>query len=220
VRYVSAKTRSWEQAERAAQAERDKRNPIKIELLKIAENEAAKEASEAAKATTLKAAFEQFLGELKTQRSSSLNAYRSTTRRLQRWADEHKLKHVGDVTGQMLDKWRSEWGPEARKEEDRLALTTQSALLTRVKAFFAWATGILMIDHNPALALKAITPGESDTMPLAPRQYEEVLEATGQYDFECRYNAAKVGQQLRAIFLIQRWTGLRIGDLAPAKRIP
>ena len=40
--YVSAKTRSWEQAERVAQAERDKRDPVKIELQKIAEQEATK----------------------------------------------------------------------------------------------------------------------------------------------------------------------------------
>jgi formylmethanofuran dehydrogenase subunit E len=35
--YVSAKTRSWEQAERVAARERDKRDPVKIELQKIAE---------------------------------------------------------------------------------------------------------------------------------------------------------------------------------------
>jgi hypothetical protein len=42
--YVSAKTRSWEQAERLAQAERDKRDPVKAKLQNIAESEAAKDA--------------------------------------------------------------------------------------------------------------------------------------------------------------------------------
>jgi hypothetical protein len=42
--YVSAKTRSWEQAERIAQAERDKRDPVKVKLQNIAESEAAKDA--------------------------------------------------------------------------------------------------------------------------------------------------------------------------------
>ncbi len=45
---VSAKTRSWQQAERMAQAERDKRDPVKIELQTIAEQEAAKAAKQAA----------------------------------------------------------------------------------------------------------------------------------------------------------------------------
>src|SRR5271165_4088862 len=41
VRYVSARTRSWEQAERVAQSERDKRDPVKLELQRIAEQKAA-----------------------------------------------------------------------------------------------------------------------------------------------------------------------------------
>src|ERR1039457_2107268 len=43
-RYMSAKTRSWEESERLAQAERDKRDPVKLKLQKIAESEAAKDA--------------------------------------------------------------------------------------------------------------------------------------------------------------------------------
>jgi hypothetical protein len=45
VRYISAKTRSWEQAEKAAQAERDLWDPEKIALQRIAEGEAAKSAA-------------------------------------------------------------------------------------------------------------------------------------------------------------------------------
>jgi site-specific recombinase XerD len=181
-------------------------------LSRIAEGEAKKEAAKALTDTAFTKAIQQYLGGMKTQRGSSLNAYRSTMRRLQRWADAQSIANVGDVTGQMLDRWRSEWSPEAKEKENRLALTTQAVLLTRVKAFFAWATSIRMIDHNPALAIKAITPGPSETMPLTAKQFELVLESTRKYDAECRYNAAKVGEQLRAIFLIQRWTGLRISD--------
>lgn len=46
-RMVSAKTRSWEQAEKAAQAEREKRDPALIEL-KSLEDRAAKEVAELA----------------------------------------------------------------------------------------------------------------------------------------------------------------------------
>jgi len=49
-------------------------------------------------------------------------------------------------------------------------------------------------------------------MQLTAKQFEEVLESTWKYDAECRYKSAKVGQHLRAVFLVQRWTGLRIGD--------
>lgn len=37
-RYMSAKTRSWEEAERVARAELDKRDPVKIALQQISAN--------------------------------------------------------------------------------------------------------------------------------------------------------------------------------------
>jgi hypothetical protein len=42
--------RPWEQAERVARAERDQRDPVKIKLQKIAEQEATKAAKEGARA--------------------------------------------------------------------------------------------------------------------------------------------------------------------------
>jgi site-specific recombinase XerD len=211
-KYISAKTRSWEQAERAAQDERDKRDPVKIELQKIAEREAAKEAAEALRHVPFGEALDQWIGGMKTQRSTSLAAYRSTVRRMRRWADSNGVASLQDVTRKMLDQWRSEWSPEAEAKQNQLALNSQAALLTRIKAFFAWATENELLDRNPALALDAITLNESQTWPLTPEQFEQVLESTRRYDAECRYESARVGQQLRAIFQVQRWTGLRIGD--------
>jgi len=37
--------------------------------------------------------------------------------------------------------------------------------------------------------------------------------ATYKLDVEARYESAKVGQHLRAVFLVQRCTGLRVGDV-------
>ncbi len=211
--YISAKTRSWEQAERVAQSERDKRDPVKIELQKIAEDEAAREAVRQAKLKPLDEALEQWLSGMKGPRATSLEAYKSTARRLQRWANSKDIANVSDVTPGLLDQWRSSWAPDAKSEENRLALTTQAALLTRVKSFFRWLTAMGYLDRNPALLLKAITPNESETMPLTPKQFDEVMESTKQLDADARYKSAKVGVYLRAIFLIQRWTGLRIGDV-------
>ncbi len=66
VRYVSAKTRCWEEAERVALSEREKRDPVKLELLKIAENEVAKEAAIQAKLKPLEAALEQWITGMKS----------------------------------------------------------------------------------------------------------------------------------------------------------
>jgi site-specific recombinase XerD len=199
--YVSARTRSWEQAERVAQAERDKRDPVKLELQKIAESEAAKDA---VRLKPIGEALEQWLSGMKKPGESSVEAYRSTTRKIQRWAEGAGVVCVSDVTPDLLDAWRSSWTS---------ALTTQAALLARVKSFFRWATAMEYTRCNPALTLKAVTPNESQTWPLTPTQFEALLSATQRLDADARYKSAKVGQHLRAIFLVQRWTGLRVGDV-------
>jgi len=61
--------------------------------------------------------------------------------------------------------------------------------------------------------LKAVTPEDSQTWPLTPQQFEELLAATHKLDAEARYKSAQVGEHLRALFLVQRWTGLRVGDV-------
>jgi hypothetical protein len=110
-RYLSAKTRSWEQAERMAQAERDLRDSVQIELQRIAESEAAKDAL---RLKPLGDALEQWLAGMKTPGEASVDAYRSTMRKIQRWADR-----VGRCPRQrcdpaLLDEWRASWSPNAK----------------------------------------------------------------------------------------------------------
>jgi integrase/recombinase XerD len=112
-----------------------------------------------------------------------------------------------------LDSWRSAWSPDARDKDNRLALTTQAALLTRIKAFFSWSVALDHVKKDPAARLPAITTEDSQTWPLTPSQFDELLKATNRLDQEARYKASAVGQHLRAAFLVQRWTGLRIGDV-------
>lgn len=95
---MSAKTRSWEQAERAAQAERDKRDPVKIELQKIAEQEAAKVAVQL---KPLKDTLEQWLTGMKGPGQTSINSYRSTTRKIQRRAKRVGVVYVSEASPAM-----------------------------------------------------------------------------------------------------------------------
>jgi site-specific recombinase XerD len=85
--------------------------------------------------------------------------------------------------------------------------------LTRVKAFFRWATAMEYAKRNPSLVLKAITPDQRQTWPLTAAQFEELLAATHKLDADARYQSAKVGQHLRAVFRVQRQIGLRVGDV-------
>jgi len=50
-------------------------------------------------------------------------------------------------------------------------------------------------------------------MPLTPKQFDEVIAATYKYDEERRVDKDRFGADLRAVFLVQRWTGLRLTDV-------
>jgi site-specific recombinase XerD len=117
------------------------------------------------------------------------------------------------MTPALLDKWCGSWAPDAVDKTNKLALTSQAALLTRIKAFYCWATALNFIEKNPTLDVKAITPEDSQTWSLTPKQFDELLDATYLFDADAHKSSARVGQQLRAIFLVQRWTGLRVGDV-------
>ena len=204
--YRSAKTRSWEQAERVAAQERDRRDPVKIELKKIADLRKPL-------LTTMKEALTQWIDGMKGPADTSIAAYRSTKKRIERWAERAGVTYVSDATPAQLDAWRAAWAPDAELKDNRLALTTQATLVIRVKSFFYWATAMEYTVRDPTLLLKPITPNDSRTWPLTPNQFVELLAATYKFDEEARFKRAKVGQWLRAIFLVQRWTGLRIGDV-------
>jgi hypothetical protein len=204
--YVSAKTRSWEQAERVAVHERDKRDPVKIELRKIADLRKPL-------LTTMKDALKLWIDGMKGPAETSIDAYRSTTRRIQRWADGTGVVYVSEATPAQLDAWRASWAPDAEIKDNRLALTTQATLVIRLKSFFYWATAMEYTTRDPTLLLRPITPNDSKTWPLTPDQFIQLLAATYKVDEEARNKLGKVGQWLRAIFLVQRWTGLRIGDV-------
>jgi integrase len=216
VRYASAKTRSWEQAERVAQAERDKRDPVKLELQKIAEQKAAEaervaalEASE----VTIEDALDRWVRSKKELSYGSAAAYRVVSRKIRDWAEGKGIRLLQDVTPKVLDEWRGQWSPNAKRRDDRIGITTQSHLLTRVKSFFSWATKIRLINYDPAWPLATITPSGKRTIPLTPGQFEELLAATAMYDADQTRDQDKWGKELRVLFLVMRWSGLRIADV-------
>jgi site-specific recombinase XerD len=217
--FKSAKTSSWEKAEELAKAERELRNPVNIRLRQFTEQEAAKSAaSKAAKAAkkasaiTVAAALDRWLVGQKDLATGSLKAYTSFTRKVSRWATRRGIETLEEVTADMLDEWRGQWSDESEQPDDRLGPTAQSTFQGRLKRFFEWAADINLIESDPAAKLKYIKPSDKRTNVLSPAQFEELLAAivpfTAAQAGECREFAA----EFRALFLLQRWTGLRILD--------
>jgi integrase len=209
---MSAKTRSWTAAEELRQKELDKRDPVKIRLREIEDEEAAKAARRVIKQITLEAALTQWLAGMKDLAPTSRESYTSMKNTMLRWAARQKITYVSDVTPFLLDQWRSSWSPDAVEPYNRKSRNTQNQLQGRVQSFFFWATASEIIDRNPSLLLASIGKDESHTLPLTPEQFKELLAAAAWYDSTSRCGRARVGKHLRALFLLQRWTGLRIGD--------
>jgi len=140
VAYKSARTRYWDQAEKIAQAERDARDPVKLELAKI-------EAKKAAMDCKLEEALDQWIAGLKGSGTATKASYLTFKGAMLRWAESKNIVNLSDVTPDALDSWVASW---------KDALNTQGFRLSRVRSFFRWAFGLRKIDDNPAVMLRSI----------------------------------------------------------------
>ena len=210
--YLSAKTRSWEQAENVAQVERDKRDPVQIELRRISAARAAEEAVKVRRTVRITDAVERWIASQKDQSSANASAYQTFKRRMIWWADTKGLRSIDEITPDLLDEWRGQWSPAAKDRYNHIGPTTQNLLVTRIKSFFGYVRAMRWVADDPSLLLKSIDAEHVQTMPLTPEQFEQVLAATYDYDAGRRQSTAKFGADLRAIFMLQRWVGLRIVD--------
>jgi site-specific recombinase XerD len=214
---MTANTRSWKDAEAAAMKERLRLDPAETEKRRLAGLNTARNLHGGP--VTVKDALEQWVRGLEAQTYSTSRSYKAFVGKVTRWAQRNSIAALQDVTPDHLDLWRSEWGLAAHPD-GRIGPITQQQMQMRLKAFFKWATGLRKIAWNPTLSMGRIQSNPKRTIPLTEAQFELLIPETERYDSYCRRECDKLGTELKAIFLVQRWTGLRIVDvlLLPAKR--
>lgn len=218
--YISAKTRSWEQAERFAQTLRDERDPVKIKLRQIEAADEAKKAAARARESSIEAALDQWIAGYKVKADSPTGISYETFRKwFLKWTDAQGFQLLSDVTADALDAWVASWSPDAEDKASRLSANTQNFRLTKIKSFFRWAFNLRKLEQNPAVMLRSIkAENEEITQPLTPEQFRELLAATYKYDEDRRVDKDRFGADLRAIFLVMRWTGVRLSDALMLRR--
>jgi len=218
-RRVSAKTRSWAEAEKRAQEWRDKWDPTKQELKRL---RAAKES----KQVRVEAAVALYISDMATRLGdngtcamarSLLGNVDPTTYDVKRggrlfdWLDTipgpARPQYIADFTPAHLTAWRSSWhfGSDL----------TGANRWSMVKGFFHFCEAQGWISDNPARKLKRMTVERGNrTAIFTDEQYRKILDAVPLYQPDNVPAATGKAWQRRLLIFIEllRWSGMALVD--------
>lgn len=220
VRYISAKTRSWAKAEEFMRILIDARDPVKKALLEIEDRERAKAEAEQASRVRIDSALETwFKGLAKASRSRSVQ-FASVVKKLKSWAGENGFEYLDEIKPTDLSEWRAEWSPKATNKRDKMSPATQNQYISLIRRFFRWVVKADYLDKDLSRLMERAQHKQEPTQPLTPEQFAQVMTATHKLDADrnLELNVPEFGRDLRAIFLLQRWTGIRLGDALSLRR--
>jgi site-specific recombinase XerD len=150
-------------------------------------------------------ACEDFLADARARglREPSLYKYRLLLSRLQLFAKDKGLVHISNLDLEMTAKFRESWtnkGTAARKK------------LESLRTFFRFCHDRGWTDSNPAAKLKMGKIEEPPVEPFTTEELDCIVRAIDKYPDKA--NAVR----LRALMLLLRYSGLRLGDAVTLDR--
>jgi integrase len=221
-RRVSAKTRSWEQAEKQAAEIRDSWDPDKQEL-KLLRADKERRQVRVEEAVALFCADQVArLGEGGTVRMtrSMLGHINPVTKAVQSpghlfpWLNgynngkpiDRRVIYIADFLPEHLSEWRASWN---------FGDLTASQRWTMVKGFFAFCESQGWIKDSPARKLKRLTVSKGNrTAIFTDEQHRAILDAVHLYDPDNVPEATRKAWQQRLTIFIEllRWSGMALVD--------
>src|SRR5438309_2223060 len=218
-RRISAKTRSWEQAEKFAQEYRDSWNPEKQELKRL-------RAQKEAKQVRLEDAVALYIADMVARLgdNGTVAMARSlfghvdpdtkaitSNGRLFDWLDKlpanQRPAYVADFNPALLTAWRASW-----KFGSDL---TAANRWTMVKGFFSFCEAQGWIEDSPARKLKRLqTEKGNRTAVFTDEHYTKILDAVALYDPENVPAETRKAWQRRLTTFVEllRWSGMALID--------
>ena len=180
----------------------------------IREWEAEDERPPEPEAVTVAQAWGEFLADAKARnlREPTIYKYDLLSRQMERFAQDCGARFPREFDLPMLRKFRASW-----PNENLGALKK----LEYLRAFFRFAHDAKWIDENPARKLESPKVTQRPTMPFTPEQMADILSACEKYGRKCRggrYSATENVRRIRALVLLMRHSGLRIGDAVTLER--
>lgn len=133
--------------------------------------------------------------------------------RLGAFCTERGLQYLNELTAYLMRNFRSSWrispaAPQnkAKHEVRSLGALTVAKSLERLRQFFRFCVDNDWIGKNPAKPIKAPTADQRPTLPFTAEEMGSIL------------TAAADNPRLRAMVLLLRHSGLRIGDAVTLSR--
>ena len=190
----SLKTRDWEKAQ-----------------AKIREWEATGSAASANQPTTCEAAFEDFKADLRRRNLAreTIRKYEFLFKQLQRFTTNQGIRFLQEVDLPTLRKFCDGWTEGSRTAQKKLE---------RLRSFMGYAVESGWIAENRARRIKGPKVADRPTLPFTQEEMVSILAACKEYP-DCygrteQWNA----RRLRALVLLLRYSGLRIGDAVRLSR--
>jgi integrase/recombinase XerD len=194
----SAKTRSWEKAEKIARAMEDPAT-----------------GAEAAPGhlVPVEYAVDRFISAKEKEGLSESTLGRTTLilkKRLLPWTNDQSLFHIDQITGSHLELLRNSW---------KVSDSTRRMMQERLVGFFHYCQKHGWIADNPAKALGRVRVKSKPTDYFPSDEFAKIIDATYIYNpkawnTEPRNQATRV----RTLILLMRWSGLAIGDAVSLER--
>ena len=149
---------------------------------------------------TIDEAREAYLRELEARniRKSTRAGYRSLFKQLRGFAGKGGKGSLAELDRAALRAWREQWS---------CSYSTQRQRLSRLKAFFSFASDEGWIEASP---LHGVRMPKSDARPTMPLSVDEM---------EAMLAAARGMPREQALLLVLRYSGLAIGDAATGQSL-
>ena len=135
--------------------------------------------------------------------ASSMKKYVQLTKQMTAFAQAHRKVNLHGWKVEVVRRFRASWKDGARSSVKKLE---------RLKAFFRFAVDNEWILENPARKLKNPTVRPNPTLPYDREQMTQILAACHRYTDAYGRVGQPNAKKLRALVLLLRYSGLRIGD--------
>jgi integrase/recombinase XerD len=167
--------------------------------------EAAERVSEQEAPVMLADAWDKLLADLEARKlsESTIGKYKLLRRQMTAYGEPRSLTHVAAFDLDTLSQFRATWKDGPR---------TASKKLERLRAFFRFAQKRKWVLDNPASDLRAPRAYLCPTMPFTRDEMLRILAAMDKYKCEFPNRGAENARRIRALVLLLRYSGMRIGD--------